>query len=188
MKNRIKIYFTLFKVNFYISAFTFGGGYVVIPMMRRYFVEDLALITEESLLDMAAIAQSSPGAIAVNLAVLVGYDIKGLRGAVISCIATIMPPILILGVISNFYDAFRTNVYVNAALLGMEAGVAATIADVVIDMGLTVSKSDNILFKLIAPAAFIASFIFNINIILIILVCSLLSFIQVFYKRKDVVL
>ncbi|WP_313134646.1 chromate transporter [Anaerocolumna sp.] len=78
-----KLYFSLFRITFNISAFTFGGGYIVIPMMRKYFVNDLKLISERELLDMAAIAQSTPGAIAVNIAVLVGYRISGITGAVI---------------------------------------------------------------------------------------------------------
>ena len=86
-------------MTFSISAFTFGGGYVVIPMMRKYFVNELELISEEELLDMAAIAQSTPGAIAVNTAVLVGYRISGLTGAIITCIGTVLPPLLILSVI-----------------------------------------------------------------------------------------
>src|SRR5699024_462995 len=107
--DRLKTIFTLFRITFYISAFTFGGGYIVIPMMRKYFVDDLDLITERELMDMVAIAQSSPGAIAVNIAVLVGYRIAGIFGAVISAIGTVLPPILILSVISIFYKAFRDN-------------------------------------------------------------------------------
>ena len=76
----------LFGIHFFISAFTFGGGYVVIPMIRRYFVEKKQLFSEEELLEMAAIAQSSPGAIAVNLSVLSGYRTLGRLGAAVSCI------------------------------------------------------------------------------------------------------
>lgn len=97
---KFKRYGSLFKITFSISAFTFGGGYVVIPMMRKYFVTDLELFSEKELLDMAAIAQSTPGAIAVNIAVLIGYRIAGITGAVISCLGTILPPLLILSVIS----------------------------------------------------------------------------------------
>lgn len=82
-KTNLSLYNQIFFKNFYISAFTFGGGYVVIPMIRKFFVEQAELITNEELLDMAAIAQSTPGAIAGNLAVLVAYKIKGLKGAVL---------------------------------------------------------------------------------------------------------
>ena len=66
-KKSLSLYLWLFKVNFFISAFTFGGGYVVIPMIRKYFVTEKHLFSEDELMDMAAIAQSSPGAIAINL-------------------------------------------------------------------------------------------------------------------------
>lgn len=179
----LKIYFLLFKISFSISAFTFGGGYIVIPMMRRYFVNDLGLITEQELLDMAAIAQSTPGAIAVNIAVLVGYRIAKLKGAIISCIGTILPPLIILSVISFFYKSFRDNRIISAVLKGMEAGVAATIVDILIDMWQGITKEKNWLLTLMAPATFIASFIFNINVLFIILFCAFLCFVQAYIRR-----
>jgi len=181
--DRLKTIFTLFRITFYISAFTFGGGYIVIPMMRKYFVEDLDLITERELMDMAAIAQSSPGAIAVNIAVLVGYRIAGILGAVISAIGTILPPILILSVISVFYKAFRDNRIISAILKGMEAGVAATIVDLIIDMMQGILKEENWLFTLMAPITFIASFFFNINVLVLIISCALLAIAQTYIKN-----
>lgn len=175
---KLKLYFSLFRITFYISAFTFGGGYVVIPMMRKYFVDDLKLITEQELLDMAAIAQSTPGSIAVNFAVLIGYRISGITGAIITCIGTVLPPLLILSVISFFYKAFRDNRIISTILKGMESGVAAIIVDLVIDMGQGILKEKNRLLKLMAPLAFLASFAFNINVFLIIIFCSILCFAQ----------
>lgn len=182
---KLKLYFSLFRITFYISAFTFGGGYIVIPMMRKYFVNDLKLISEQELLDMAAIAQSTPGAIAVNIAVLVGYRISGITGAIISCIGTVLPPLLILSIISFFYKAFRDNRVISAILKGMEAGVAATIVDLVIDMGQGILKERNWLLTLIAPIAFIASFIFNINVLVIIISCSIVCFVQTYIKSRQ---
>lgn len=179
---KMKIYFTLFRITFYISAFTFGGGYIVIPMMRKYFVDDLELISEQELLDMAAIAQSSPGAIAVNIAVLIGYRIAGTIGAIISAVGTVLPPLVILSIISLFYKAFRDNRVVSAVLKGMEAGVAATIVDLIIDMSQGILKEENWLLTLMAPITFIASFIFNINVLVIIISCALLSFAQAYIK------
>ncbi|WMM26303.1 chromate transporter [Tissierella sp. MB52-C2] len=180
-----KLYSSLFRITFSISAFTFGGGYIVIPMMRKYFVNDLELISEQELLDMAAIAQSTPGAIAVNIAVLVGYRISGIIGAIISCIGTVLPPLLILSVISFFYKTFRDNRVISAILKGMEAGVAATIVDLVIDMGQGVLKEKNLLLTLMAPFAFLASFIFNINVLVIIIFCSILCFMQTYIKSRQ---
>ena len=182
---KLRIYFLLFKISFSISGFTFGGGYIVIPMMHRYYVNDLKLITEQELLDMAAIAQSTPGAIAVNIAVLVGYRISGIMGAIISIIGTILPPLLILSAISFFYKSFRDNRIITAILKGMEAGVAATIVDILIDMWQGIIQEKNWLLTLMAPTAFIANFIFNINVLYIIIICSVLCFVQARIKGKQ---
>ena len=153
-------------------------------MMRKYFVNGLRVISEQELLDMAAIAQSTPGAIAVNLAVLVGYRISGIAGAIIACIGTVLPPLIILSIISFFYKAFRDNKIISAILKGMEAGVAAIIVDLVIDMGQGIVKEKNLLLTMMAPAAFLASFVFNINILIIIISCSILCFVQVYIRSK----
>ena len=123
----------LFGINLLISAFAFGGGYVVVPMIRKYFVTRKGLFTEDDLVGMAAVAQSSPGAIAMNLAALAGYRTAGVIGSVVSCVAGVLPPLLLLSVISVFYTVFSQNVLIAAILKGMQAGVAALIVDVVVD-------------------------------------------------------
>ena len=123
----VKLFFSML----YISAFTFGGGFVIVTLMKRKFVDELHWMTEEEMLDIAAMAQSSPGAIAVNAANLVGWRVGGFAGMLTSVIATIIPPMAILTVISIFYAAFASNPYVSQALRGMQAGVAAVILDVV---------------------------------------------------------
>lgn len=182
--NKLKIYFLLFRFSFSISAFTFGGGYVVVPMMRKYFVDELELISEQELLDMAAIAQSTPGAIAVNIAVLVGYRISGLNGAILTCIGTISPPLIILSVISLFYQSFRDNSIVSSILKGMEAGVAATIVDLLVDMWQSILKEKNLLLTLMAPLAFLTHFIFNVNVLYIIVFSALFCLAQAVLKNK----
>ncbi len=103
----------------YISAFTFGGGFVIITFMKRKFVDELHWIDEQEMLDLTALAQSSPGAIAVNAAILVGWRVAGFLGMIVAVIATILPPLCILSVISFFYAAFATNLYVALVLKGM---------------------------------------------------------------------
>lgn len=183
---KIKLYFLLFRITFSISAFTFGGGYIVIPMMRKYFVTNLEMIIEQELLDMAAIAQSTPGAIAVNLSVLVGYRITGIQGAIICCIGTVLPALLILSIISFSYSAFRSSRIISSLLKGMEAGVAASILDLVIDMIQGILKEKNRLLTLMVLASFLASFFLNINVLIIIISCVLLSFGQAYIcARKE---
>ncbi len=173
--NKAKKYWKLFTTCFYISAFTFGGGFVIIPLMRRRFVEDLKWLEENEMMDLTAIAQSSPGAIAVNAAILTGYKIGSVAGAMIAMLATVLPPVIIITVISFFYNAFRENAVVGAVMKGMQAGVAAVICDVVIRMGSGVFKEKNALFVIIMAAAFILTFFLDVNVIFIILGCILLS-------------
>ena len=153
-KKNLSFYFWLFKVNFFISAFTFGGGYVVIPMIRKYFVTEKHLFSEDELMDMAAIAQSSPGAIAINLAVLAGFRTAGFSGAVLSAVSSVLPPFLILSVISSCYQVFRDLPLVAVVLKGMEAAVGTLIVDIVADMGAAVLKEKKPFFACLMPAAF----------------------------------
>ena len=115
----------LFLSTLYISSFTFGGGFVIVTFMKKKFVDELHWIDEQEMLDMTALAQSSPGAIAVNAAILVGWQVEGLVGMLVAVLGTIIPPMVILSVVSVFYNAFASNHYIALLLKGMQAGVAA---------------------------------------------------------------
>ena len=117
-KHSRKDYLTLFTSTFTLSAFTFGGGFVIIPLMRKKFVEQLHWIDEEEMMDLTAIAQSSPGAIAVNASILVGYRVAGVPGALVTVLGTVLPPLIILSIISFFYTAFRDNRIVALVMRG----------------------------------------------------------------------
>lgn len=166
---------TLFFTGFRLSAFTFGGGFVIIPLMRRQYVEKLHWIDEQEMMDYTAIAQSAPGPIAVNAAILVGWRIAGLPGALVSVLGTILPPLIIISVISFFYKAFSANRIVRMVMAGMMAGVAAVIFDVVVTMAKSVLKDRRILPALMIVGAFAAKMIFNVNIILILFACGIIS-------------
>ena len=122
-----KLLWQLFSSMFYLSAFTFGGGYVIITLMKNKFVDKYHWLEETEMLDLTALAQSAPGAIAVNASILVGWRLAGLVGMLTAVIATVLPPLLVLSVISLFYAAFAANPYVNLVLAGMQAGGAAGI-------------------------------------------------------------
>ena len=184
MKPSIKTYVWLLAVNLFISAFTFGGGYTVVPMVRRFFVVKKQYFTEEELMNMAAIAQSTPGAIAINLSALAGYRTAGIAGALISCLAAIIPPLVILTFISAFYKIFVSNAVIAAILKGMEAGVAALMTDLIMDMCSLILKKRSLFFTSMIPLSFLANFVLGINVALILLVCSFLCIIQVFYKKR----
>lgn len=174
----------LFLSTLYISAFTFGGGFVIITFMKKKFVDELHWIDEEEMLDLTAIAQSSPGAIAVNAAILVGWKTVGFPGMIVAVIGTIIPPMVILTIISFFYVAFATNTYIALILKGMQAGVAAVILDVVCDLGSNVIKQKNWIHYLILIVAFTATFIFQVNVIYIILASAGIGVILAITEHK----
>lgn len=167
-----------------ISTFTFGGGFVIIGMMRKKFCDELHWVTDDEVLDMTAIAQSAPGALAVNSAVIFGYRIAGFKGALISTIATIIPPIVIISIITMIYDAFSTNTIVQTALRVMRAGVGAIITDVVIDLAKNVVDSKDILNIVLMIAAFIASWFFGVSAITLILLFIALGIVRYFMDKK----
>lgn len=184
---RFKLW-TLFINMLYISTFTFGGGFVIVNFMRKAFVERLGWIDEDEMLDLIAMAQSSPGAIAVNASILVGRRVAGFAGMAVSVLGTILPPMIILTIISFFYEAFATNKYVNLMLKGMQAGVAALILDVVFDLTINLSKRQRPVHVFMLAAAFVATFLFNVNVVFIILTAALIGVFLNLWDRKRVLL
>ena len=177
-------FLTLFLATFQLSACTFGGGYVIVPLMRRKFAEDLKWISEEEMLDLVAISQSSPGPIAVNASILIGYRVAGVPGALLTVLGTVTPPLIIISIISLFYQAFRDNAVVSLIMKGMQAGVAAVICDVVLSMGAGVVKGKKVLPCLIMAGAFIAAYFLDVSVILIILACGVIGAVQAILAQK----
>jgi len=180
----LKILPKLFLTMLYISAFTFGGGFVIISFMKKKFVDEYHWIEEDEMLDLAALAQSSPGAIAVNAGILVGWRMGGFAGMLVSVLGTILPPMVILSVISFFYRAFAENPYVALVLKGMQAGVAAVILDVVCGLGGNVIKNRSVVQIFIMIAAFLAVFVWNVNVIYIILAAAFVGVCVELWRRR----
>lgn len=165
-------YLTLFTSTFRLSACTFGGGFVIVPLLKKKFADELGWVDENEIMDLTAIAQSSPGAIAVNASILIGYHVGGVAGALISVIGTVLPPMIIISVISLFYQAFRDSLIVSRVMTGMLAGVAAVITDVVLRMAGNILKEKKPLPVIMLIASFIAVRFFSINVITLILICG----------------
>lgn len=178
------LYWHLFWSTFYISAFTVGGGFVIIPLLKKKFADEYHWIDEEEMLDLAAIAQSAPGALAVNASMLVGYRVAGIPGMLVSIIATILPPFILLSIISIFYDALRSNAIVAALLKGMAAGVAAVIVDVVIDLGKKEFDKKDPLAIVIMVTAFCITFFTDINVVFVIIACIVIGVIRVLINKR----
>lgn len=179
-----KRYGQLFVSTFKLSACTFGGGFVMIPLLRKRFVVELGWIEEQEMMDLTAIAQSSPGAIAVNASILVGYRVAGIPGALLTVLGAVLPPLMIISVISLFYQAFRDNAIVNMAMAGMLCGVAAVIVDVVIHMVKTIVQQRKIVPLLVLLGSFAAVRFYGVNIILVILVCGLIGALETMRQEK----
>lgn len=165
-----------------MSAFTFGGGFVIISLMKREFVDKYKWIDEKEMLDITALAQATPGAIAVNASILIGYKLAGLKGSLITLFGTIIPPFIILSIISVSYEFVSDNIIIGFALKGMQAGVAAIILDVAISMILNLVKDKKTLSLLWLGFAFIAIFIFKLSIIIIIVVSGIMGYL---YSSKN---
>lgn len=174
----------LFSGMFYISAFTFGGGFVIVTFMKRKFVDRLHWIDEQEMLDFTALAQSSPGAIAVNAALLAGYKVCGAIGMAAAVLGTILPPMLILTVISFFYSAFASNPFVALVLKGMQAGVAAVILDVACDLGAGVMRQKSLYLSVILAGAFAADFFLGVNVIYIILAAAGAGILRAVFENR----
>lgn len=126
-KNDIKVALRLFLYFFRIGWFTFGGGFSIIAQMQKDFVEKEKLITETELLDQTSIGRSLPGLMIANVSYLFGYSLGGPVAGVFSILGIMTPPIALLSVVTLFYTAFRDNVYVARALVGVRAAVVPII-------------------------------------------------------------
>lgn len=182
MENKHKLQ-KLFFSTFLLSTCTFGGGYVIVPLMRKKFVEELHWINEQEMMDLTAIAQSAPGPIAVNCSILIGYHVGGRMGVVASLLGTILPPLLIISMVTIFYQSVRENQIIERTMLGMQAGIAAIIADVVWTMSkpIRTSKRKMILWM----GSFFAVCLFHINIAAVLLSCGILGGIAAWHNKKE---
>lgn len=174
----------LFLSTLYLSAFTFGGGYVIITLMKKKFVDEYHWIEEGEMLDLVAIAQSSPGPIAVNGSIVLGFKLAGMAGVLVCVLGTVLPPFIILTIVSFFYEAFQSNFYVKTMLDGMQCGVAAVIASVVYDMGKGVVDGKSWISNLIMAAAFVATFVFKINVVCVVLICGGLGVLRTLWGKR----
>lgn len=182
MKRTVKFYFKLFMSVFVISAFTVGGGYVIVPLMKKEYVDKLKWIKSEEMVDLIAIAQSSPGAMAVNTAVLVGYRTGGVLGAIIGALGAVIPPLISITLIYFAYAAFKENKIAYAFLSGVKIGVAAVIIDVVIGMVSSILKKRSILSIFILLISFLLVYFARVNVIIVIFGCILIGIISSLFQ------
>lgn len=129
-KRSLKFYWQLFTSTFGISAFTVGGGFVIVPLLKAKYVDEYGWISEKEALDMVAIAQTMPGVIAANSTILLGYRMAGIAGAATALCGTVLPCLITLTLISYCYSYIVTNPYIDLILRGMQCGATAIIGNV----------------------------------------------------------
>lgn len=168
MNRKISLW-ELFITFFRINAITFGGGYTIVAILRDEFVIHKKIIDEGEMLDLIALAQSGPGAMAINTSVLTGYKLRGPMGAVTCMLASVLPCIIIITIISYFYQEFRANYFVNAALVGMSGVIAAVLIVTTYNMAKNVLRKHPIFSSIVMAVAFCLSFFLHINSGLIVL-------------------
>ena len=167
-------YKDIFLSFFKVGTFTVGGGYAMIPLMRRELVERHRWITDEEFLDYVALSQAMPGVFAVNMATVVGQRLRGLRGAVTAIVGNIVMPIVFILLLAFFFRAFRDNVYVSRIFLGLRPAVVALIAAPVFTLARSAKVSWSTLWKPVVSALLI--WLLGVNPVLVVLAAALLGF------------
>ena len=176
-----KTLLSLFVTFFKIGAFTFGGGYAMIPIIQREIVENKRWLSDDDILDIIAVSESTPGPIAINSATFVGYKIAGFWGAFFSTFAVVLPSFVIISVISLLLREFYSLSAVRYAFFGIRAAVLALLLRA---LWLMYSKCPKKLTShIILAVSFILSAFFDINLIFIIIICAVLGIIFSLLRR-----
>lgn len=178
--------FELFLIFFKLGLFTFGGGYAMIPQIKREIVEKRKWMTDDEMLEVVAIAEATPGPIAINMATYVGYKQNKFLGSVFSTIGVVIPSLVIIFIISLFFNEFIENKYVKYCFKGINCGVAFLIMKVAIEMILKMKKKFiNIMIFVLTLISSVCFEIFNINFssIYLILIGALLGIVA-YSKNK----
>ena len=178
------IYLSLFLTFFMIGAFTFGGGYAMIPVIQREIVDKKGWLIKDDLLEMLAVSESTPGPIAINSATFVGYRIGGIGGAFFSTLGVVLPAFVIISLLSFVLDAFSHIKEVKYAFMGIRAGVLALILKAALSMFLQCKKDIFSLFIMVS--AFILVAVFSISPVFIILGCALLGIIFTLLMKRRI--
>ena len=188
-KKNLEQLWILFKSMFLLSACTFGGGFVIVSLMKKKFVEELKWLEEDEMLDITAITQSSPGPLPVNASVIIGYRMQGIPGSLAAVLGTILPPMFVISLICVFYTEFRQNLYIAAALQVMRAGVAAVILDVTWTLAKNVWNSHSVFYTSLMVLSFCGAYFFGVSAMIIILICLVIGITEAVltsYKKKGV--
>lgn len=182
LKERMKKAAQLFGIFFKIGAFTFGGGYAMIPLIEHETAEKRHLIDKEEISDIVAIAESTPGPIAINSATFVGYRSCGVLGSAAATLGVVLPSLIIISLIALFMRHVMDNRFVRYAFFGIRAGVLALIAKAVVNFW---KRADHGVFGwCVMVAAFVWSAILDWSVIALIALCAIAGCVFCSIMRK----
>ena len=178
MKELLTIFLTFLK----IGAFTFGGGYAMIPLIQREAVEKHHWVTDEDILDIVAIAESTPGPIAINAATFVGYQHKGFAGALAATLGVVLPSFVIIWVISGILRQFKELLAVQYAFNGIRVGVLVMMLKALMKMLKTNRKG--IVAYFLMGLSFVLTAFCKVNTFLVIGICGLLGLVSALLAER----
>ncbi len=173
MRKKIKLLLSVFWVFFRIGAFTFGGGYAMIPLITEETVNKKKWIKESDILDIIAIAESTPGPVAINSATFVGYRVAGFWGSFFATLGVVLPSFVIILIISYMLNEFKELKAVQYAFGGIRAGVLALIIKALLKMYKQCPKG--MFYYVIMALSFVAVAFLNIPVIYCIITCAVLG-------------
>ncbi len=176
MKTKLKLLWAVFSTFFKIGAFTFGGGYAMIPLIQRETAEKRGWITDDDILEIIAIAESTPGPIAINSATFVGYRVCGFFGAFCATLGVVLPSFCIILAISYILKEFGDITAVKYAFNGIRAGVLALIIKALWMMYKKVPKG--LPAYIVMAAAFVLTAIFDVNVLIVIIACAVFGLVS----------
>ncbi len=179
---KLKLSFQVFWVFFKIGAFTFGGGYAMIPLISRETVENKKWISDQDILDIVAIAESTPGPIAINSATFVGYKVAGVLGSAFATLGTVIPSFIIILLISFVLEEFENLTVVKYAFEGIRAGVLALVVKALYTMYKKCPK--NLISYIIMVLSFILAAIVKLNVLYCIIVCGIIGLTSSIIARR----
>lgn len=176
MNDKMKRAWELFLVFFKIGAFTFGGGYAMIPLIQKETVETKGWITDEDILEIVAIAESTPGPIAINSATFVGYKVCGVLGSFLATLGVVLPSFVVILAISYVLKGLQNFKAVQYAFNGIRAGVLALIIKALWSMYKQCPKGA--ISYILMAAAFIITAFFDVNVLFVIIGCAVFGLVS----------
>lgn len=176
MKKLIELFISIFK----IGAFTFGGGYAMIPLIEEEVVKNKGWLSKEEFVDILVVAQSLPGALAVNTSVFLGYKISGIFGAITALLAVVLPSFFIILLIAMFFIQFRSNYYVNAAFKGITAAVPILVLIGAVSLAKGLEKNSRTVITIII--SLVVLMFFDIHPVIVIIISGVYG--AIFLRKK----